>query len=181
MDDLRHTGSEDRFLETGDARAHADFDSMDVPRMRHKPGPEKKENPRSEKISCRLTKEEKEQGLRYCKTHGITEAKLLRASYLAVITQTPSECIGRMVDALMQPLDSTNLPLDQKLTVRGKIKEVVRKSATILLLVALCAAATPTVAKCFWFVYEAGQSLIYTDHNACRYYTGSIGCHIEER
>jgi hypothetical protein len=52
-------------------------------RKRRKPGPKKKAETRTEKESCRLTKEEKALRRAYCKKHGIKPADLLRAAYLA--------------------------------------------------------------------------------------------------
>jgi hypothetical protein len=147
---------------------------------RHKPGPEPKENPRSEKVSCRLTKEEREARLRYCKAHGLTEAKLLRASYLASLTQTPNHRLERFLDDMMKPLDSIGLHPSQMQTIRSRTKDILRRSTMLLLLLLLCGAAAPTIAKTALFVYERGMSLIYGKDMACVYYFNSTepGCEI---
>jgi hypothetical protein len=151
--------------------------------FKRKPGPEKKENPRTEKVSCRLTKEERAEALHYCRTHHITEAKLLRASFLAVINEPPGSRFDRLVDTFMQPMDSIDLHPDQKQTIRLKIKETLRKSTMALLLVLLCGCAAPTIIKAFWFIYEKGKELIFQDDTACVYYgkgakAGKDGCEV---
>lgn len=149
---------------------------------RRKPGPEKKASPRSEKLSCRLTKEEKALGEQFCKERGIPEAKLLRAAYLAAITQTREERFEKLVDALLQePLDTTDISLAQKLAIKMKAKETLKKSAMMLLLILLGCAAAPTVTKYILQVYEAGKAIIYGPNDACIYHTGEIGCEMVPR
>ena len=176
MDELRDTEAENRFQEKIKTQLRADLDSDDEQKQRSKPGPQKKENPRSEKINCRLTKEEKAAGLRYCKKHGTTEAKLLRASYLAAITQTPGERIDRLLETFMPSLDDANLRPDQKLAIRSRTKEILKKSATVLLLILLGAAAVPMVQKAIWGMYEPGKSFIVDDNETCIMSTGQVGC-----
>lgn len=61
--------------------------------LRRKPGPRPKIHPRSEKESCRLTKDEKAERRAYCKKYGIKPADLLRASYLAANVTTGKDKI----------------------------------------------------------------------------------------
>ena len=177
MEELCDTEAENRFQEKVRAQLHADLDSDDDQKQRRKPGPQKKENPRSEKINCRLTKEEKAAGLRYCKKHGTTEAKLLRASYLAAITQTPGERIDRLLETFMPSLDEANLRPDQKLAIRSRTKEVLKRSATVLLLILLGAATVPIVVKAVWNgMYEPGKSFSFREDETCIMSPGQVGC-----
>ena len=159
-------GFMDRFIDT---QHTADKDDD----WRRKSGRPPKEEPRSEKISCRLTKKEKAKGLRYCRKHGITEAKLLRASYLAAIEEVPRMRIERILNDFMRPIDSTNLSLEEKQNIREKVGVILRKSAMTLLLVLLCGgavAATPAIIKLFWFAYQKGKELVYHYDESCIYY-----------
>ena len=184
MNELRNMEVDKLFRESLDTFLRAENDAEAAPKKPNKPGPKPKENPRSEKISCRLTPKEKAMGLRYCKAHGTTEAKLLRASYLAAIMETPSGRIDRFLDSLMKPLDSMELLKTQKQEIRARTKEVLKKSAMALILILLSAAAlTPTLIK-FWGDpgRKEGQVLERTD--TCVYYTDGkhgdkSGCEVQ--
>ncbi len=168
MSDLRTTGSEGRSLnlKKNNVQATVGTGLMKAPALRQKPGPKKKIESRSEKISCRLTRSEKVSGESYCKAHGITEAKLLRASYLAAITQTPDNRINGLAEAIAQLPNKSNV----------HIKEVLKKSGLILLLTLLCGFAAPVAAKYALQVYQFGRSIVYHAHESCIYHTEEPGC-----
>jgi len=147
-------------------------------KSRQKPGPKKKDAPRSEKISCRLTDEEKARGEAYCKTHGINEAKLLRASYLAAISEPPTERMKRFIDVLMKPLDEENLSPVQKQTIKTKTMKIMRNSVMLLALTLIGYATAPIVVKGILFLYDTGKSLLYDGKTSCLYRQDMDGCEI---
>ena len=85
MDDLQHMELRDAFAKASDTPL---FDVIGKLR-RNKPGPKKKDSPRSEKESCRLTKEEDTQFRMACKARRIKPADYIRECCLA-ISYTPA-------------------------------------------------------------------------------------------
>jgi hypothetical protein len=159
-----------------DAAAAIGIPIADIGLSRRKPGPKKKAVSRSEKISCRLMKEEKAKGEEYCRKHGITEAKLLRASYLAATAQEPEKKLAWIANSITQ-LFSSSTAIDE-IELRSRIREVLKKGGLVLALVmfGLFLSAAPTIAKYILHLYETGKSIVYGPHESCIYHTGDIGC-----
>jgi hypothetical protein len=169
MDDVRPVESKHASSLTSNVLSHATTtentsqrDTSFLQTLRHKPGPQKKEYRRSEKISCRLTEEEKEEGERYCKKHGITEAKLLRASYLAATLQTQKQIDG-IADAILCLIE-TDKAIDRRWLLKEKIVTILRKSGVyvLLLLLGIFLSSAPSIAKYLIHYYELGK--VYVMH-----------------
>jgi len=182
VDNLRGTIPEDYSAENNDLHATYEVVSILPLKSREKPGPKKNKPLRSQKISCRLTHEEKQAGEQYCKKHGITEAKLMRASYLASILQPPDERLSELIENLL-PLEGENLTINQKTAIKIRAKHFIKRSSAALLLILLGCGMSPVISKGFWFVYEKGKELIYDGHTACIYHTESKspGCELIEQ
>jgi hypothetical protein len=127
-------------------------------------GPKKKITPRSEKLSCRLTKEEKARGEEYCKAYGLTEAKLLRASYLAVITQSPDCRLDELADALAQQLTHEKQTTENE-DLRARIRKVLKKTAYtgMLILLGCMLGTAPTIAKYLIHEFSQGVTIYHGD------------------
>jgi len=175
MDDLRSTDVYNYFQNKSDVHALVENDSANVPKPRRKPGPHKKEHPRSEKISCRLTEEEKEAGERYCKEHGITEANLLRASYLVATLQTRNQMNG-IANAILDLIKPGSNPIEHRI-LKEKIVTILRKSGLFVLLIlfGIFLSSAPTVAKYFLTVYEVGKAYIVHSDEAWITHDGESG------
>lgn len=146
-------------------------------KLRRKPGPPKSDDSRTEKISCRLTKEEKQRGLEYCRRYGTTEAKLLRASYLGAIAQIPYDRNEQMVDHMMQPIEADQtIPAEQKIILRQRIKAVFQRSAMALFIILGGCSNGGLVFEYVFKAYTGNNPLIYHPGEVCIYYPGQMGC-----
>jgi hypothetical protein len=173
MDELHGSESEILFRKNAGTRAPVGIDLTDVQGQGVKPGPRPKEFPRSEKISCRLTKREKEIGERYCKAHGISEAKLLRASYLAATLQVRNE-INLIANAIIGLVDEVDDNDHRRTALSAKVTEILKKSSLFLLLIlfGVFLSSAPTVAKYFLVICETGKTYIMHTGEAWIYHTG---------
>jgi hypothetical protein len=171
MDDLPDTEPESGSLPKTAAPPSAGATTASAPKPRRKPGPRPKENPHDAKETFRLTEKDKAEGDQYCKKYGLMKAKQLRASWLSLFKQTPSERLYQVVDTLM-PLNEKGLSLDQKQEIRVKATERLKKFAPILLLILLGCASIPLV-KFFW--YQFGL-LIMSGDQICVSVPGKNGC-----
>jgi hypothetical protein len=170
----------DRDLEKDETQASAFIDPSEAPKTRLKPGPKKIIELRSEKISCRLTKEERKAGLDYCKKYGINEARLLRMSYLYAISRSPDQIIG-VAQKILNTVEESDLPIRKKWILKSNMKEILKKACLLLLLivVATSLATSPTVAKYILHLVSDPGGIVYTDHNACVFHGGDeMGCEL---
>ncbi|HUY67977.1 MAG TPA: hypothetical protein VMV79_01585, partial [Alphaproteobacteria bacterium] len=121
MDDLRRTDLKDG-LSTKDASLPDGTASAPAKKARQKPGPKKKVNPLSEKISCRLSKKEKAERWQYCREHGITPAELLRAAFLWATVKEASGKDKVIIDAvkMLHDLETLTRKFQERLDSGGK-------------------------------------------------------------
>ncbi len=165
-------------MEEDEVQLSAFIDPSEAPKMRLKRGPKKIIDLRSEKISCRLTKEERKTGLDYCKKYGINEARLLRTSYLYAISRSPDQMNG-FAQKILNAVEEADLPIRKKWILKSSVKAILKKACLLLLLivVATSLATSPTVAKYFLHIYTRGQSIMYGGHESCVYSSGdTYGC-----
>ncbi|MDE1902119.1 MAG: hypothetical protein KGI37_10840 [Alphaproteobacteria bacterium] len=97
---------------------------------RRKPGPKKRAETRTEKESCRLTKEEKALRRAYCKQHGIKPADLLRAAYLAA-TFSEGERFKVVFDAatMLRELKMDAEEMQDEFTAKGDAHSATRMAS----------------------------------------------------
>ena len=166
MDELHRTALEEPSVEKADIQ------------IRRRPGPEKKDNPRSEKISCRLTKEEKIAGERFCKMRGVPEAKLLRASYLLVTAQAQNE-VNEITDTIMRLVEADTVP-HERTKLRINIREVLKRSVMFLVLIFLACfiSSNSTIAKYMVYFYTTAKGFIYHRGDVFLYHKGDNGFEI---
>jgi hypothetical protein len=168
-------------LENNDAQISGFIDRSETPiKERRKPGPDKKQNPRSVKISLRVTEGEHEEGLEFSRQHKISVSKILRAFYVALFTKSGINKLYQFSDTLAEALGTEDLPVERQVEIQSRLRAALKKHGLIFMIVLLAGGAcAPALVKAYWFVYGKNNTLTYGDGDTCTYVAGRDGCLFE--